>query len=496
MTEKLRYCLDAQVLQGDSRDRGIGRYSSDLARAIIKSERVQPEILLNTALKDGFYAAMTWAEALVPAKNIHVFHGLGEIIGLIPDNTRRRGHAARLYDAVVHKLNPDCVHIGAPFDGMGDNTTVGNVSVSSTTIRSATLYDLIPFQDPDLHLADIRYHQWYHERLARLRDFDLLFAISDYTRQVAVETFGFPADRVINISSDASDLFKKIDLTKAQSSKILKNYGITRTFIVHTGILEARKNVKLLVEAFAALAPSLRQTMQLVLITSVTEAQRAEITGHGRRFGLEPDDIVFAGFVPDADLVKIYNLAKLLVMPSLSEGFGLPLLEAMRCGLPVLGADATSIPEVVGDKSYLFDPYDSKELTEKLQRLLSDEHVYAAAQAHVGRQQLLFSWQTSANRCLDAIETLKAERALSKSGAVSKAKKRAARNDETVENVPAEIVVNDGHLTAEQEAKMTSGPFICLSSGSDDITCSAEMLYRSSGYYALYEQKFSPRRSM
>jgi glycosyltransferase involved in cell wall biosynthesis len=172
---------------------------------------------------------------------------------------------------------------------------------------------------------------------------------------------------------------------------------------MHTGILEPRKNVDALVRAFAQLAPDLRAAHDLVLVGAASPDQIQHVKALARTAGLDETALVFPGFVPDEDLVALYGLTRVAVMPSLSEGFGLPILEAMRCGAPVLAANRTSLPEVVGRQAYLFDPQRPADLTVKLMHMLTDIGFREAAVAWAAEQEKRFAWKNTATRAHEAM---------------------------------------------------------------------------------------------
>ncbi len=504
MVDKIRYCLDLQALQGESRHRGIGRYTRGLVEAIIRSERVEPTVLLNTALSEGFYEARDWARDIASDFNCKVFTGPDRIMGLLPDIEARERCAAILYEGFVSSLGVDWLHNSAPFDGMGDDTTIGLAADQSGAdyFKAATLYDLIPFQESEIHLLDPRYRSRYFSRLKTLCSFDLLFAISDYTRSVAIEQFGLLPEKVVAISTDTSSDFQQLNLSARTRSTVLKKYGITRPFIIHTGILEARKNVRRLIDAFSSLPISIRCRFQLVFAGKATDAQIEDLTTFSISVGLARDDLVFAGFVTDKDLAVLYNLTEVLVMPSFSEGFGLPLLEAMRCGAPVLGADATAIPEVVGSRLYLFDPHNSASLAKSLHLMLTDEGARFAAREHSRQQQARFSWRASSDRALDAVYEMRHRRGR---GLAIPALPLAATHDDFAKikkllppdhsatldpkaGWPA-IAIRDNEITPEQEDVLLRGPFALLANESQSVIGSATLKYFVDGYAQLYRER-------
>ncbi|MDV6331038.1 glycosyltransferase family 1 protein [Asticcacaulis sp. 201] len=490
----MRLCLDLQVLQGESADRGVGRYSAGLAKAILEDNRVALKLLLNTALTARFDHAVQWAEQNGHGHNICAYHGLDRIMGLIADNQRRWRFSSALYDGYVQSLDVDAIHFSAPFDGMGDDTAMGDprLDINPGIFQTATLYDLIPFEEPDLYLADARYRQWFEDRFERLKRCDCLFAISNYTRNVAIQ-YGISPDKIVAISSDTDEKFKPLTVCADDRAALLHRIGIDRPFVMHTGILETRKNVRLLLDAFAQMPQDVCRKHQIVLVANATDLQKQTLTNYAIRLGIRQDQLVFAGFLNDLDLIKLYNITELLVMPSLKEGFGLPLLEAMRCGAPVLGAKAASIPEVVGADAYLFDPRNASDLSAKMLTLLTNPAAAAAARHYVLQQQARFSWKSSADIAVTALlERWKAHERRTNAAitryyvmdAVTTPSVSPGRSGGIV-SIPL-LQIKKSDLSSVQEAAALNGPFgATFAKGLKKLCVSRELAYFCEGYGAL-----------
>ena len=168
-------------------------------------------------------------------------------------------------------------------------------------------------------------------------------------------------------------------------------------FILAVGVLQPRKNLARLVEAFAAVARSIPH--QLVLVGKEGWAHD-ELQATIARAGLG-SRIVFTGYVPDADLPGFYNAADVFVYPSLYEGFGLPPLEAMQCGTPVIAGDTSSLPEVVGDAGILVDPRDTGKIAAALADLLRDERERARLRELGFERAKRFSWEETARQTVE-----------------------------------------------------------------------------------------------
>jgi glycosyltransferase involved in cell wall biosynthesis len=173
------------------------------------------------------------------------------------------------------------------------------------------------------------------------------------------------------------------------------------TYILHVGTMEPRKNLVRLVQAFAKLRRS-RLAIQLVL-AGAQGWMYEDVLAEVERLGLE-EDVIVLGRVDAESLPALYNGARCVAYPSLYEGFGLPVLEAMACGTPIVTSRTSSLPEVVGDAGVLVDPYDVGQIAEALEQLIVDEDA-ARCYAQRGRQRAsAFSWEATARKTLQVYE--------------------------------------------------------------------------------------------
>jgi glycosyltransferase involved in cell wall biosynthesis len=176
--------------------------------------------------------------------------------------------------------------------------------------------------------------------------------------------------------------------------------------LLYSGGADERKNLLGLIQAYAALPSITRKEYQLVFAGKMPQGEIAHLKEQAHLAGLLPEELVFTGYVSDDELIQFYNLCKLFVFPSWHEGFGLPALEAMACGAPVIGSNTTSLPEVIGMVDALFDPLDVSAITRKIQQSLVDEAFRLRLQAHGRLQIKRFSWDATAKRAIAAWESI------------------------------------------------------------------------------------------
>ena len=400
----MRIALDLQGCQSASRLRGIGRYSMALAKAIVRNAGDHEVwIVLNELFPDTIEEIRHAFSDLLPQERIAVF----SVPMLTPyqGETDWRTRAALLVrEYAIAELEPDIVHVSSLFEGYVDHSLTSVKALDSDILTAVTLYDLIPYLNPERYLTDAGFKLHYYSKIEALKRADVLLAISQYCGEEASRELGIPSEKIANISSAVSDSFRTIELSEEQRRELFERYGLTRPFVMTTGIVEPRKNLEGLIVAYSKLPSEIRRRHQLFMVCQATESNSAKLRGLAQANGLAADELVLASFVSDRDLVALYNACHLFVFPSLHEGFGLPALEAMACGAAVIGSNATSIPEVIGREDALFDPRDLSQMTATMQRALSDEDFWRSLRAHAALQVLRFSWDETGRRALRAFE--------------------------------------------------------------------------------------------
>lgn len=404
----MRIVIDMQGAQTESRFRGIGRYTLSFALAVVRN-RGEHEVFL--ALSGLFPEAIepirSAFDGVLPQENIRVWYADGPVREAESGNEERRRKAELIREAFLASLNPDVVHISSLFEGFEDDAVTSVGRFDQLTPVSLALYDLIPFLNEDHYLTpNPPYAAYYYRKMEYLKSAHRYLTISEFAKDEGMLHIPVPSERFVNVSTAVGPEFRPIDVKESDKLALFNKFDLTRPFILCTGGADERKNLPRLIEAFAYLPPEVREGHQLLFAGKLSENQVAEFNEVASTFGLKREELKFAGYISDLELLSLYNLCKLYVFPSWHEGFGLPALEAMACGAPVIASNTSSLPEVVGLEVAQFDPFDPWSISTKISRALSSSEFRDKLVAHGAERAKLFSWDKTAERAISAWEDL------------------------------------------------------------------------------------------
>ena len=247
-----------------------------------------------------------------------------------------------------------------------------------------TVHDLTPLIFPEYHNWKRRiFFRFFLKRILNMADAIIVDSLS--TKKDVTAFFSFP-DKKINVVHLASSM-------KPVAGPLPSRYGVEGDYLLYVGTVEPRKNLLRLIEAF----DRLEQKLKLVIVG---------VSGWDNKavYRAANPDIIFTGYVPEEDLPKFYCNARLLIYPSLYEGFGLPILEAMKCGCPVVTSNISSMPEAAGDAALLVDPYNVEEIKNAVQKVLCDSELRGKMIDRGFRQANRFSWEKTAAETIKVYE--------------------------------------------------------------------------------------------
>ena len=335
MTATIRLAVDLQALQTDGiADRGIGRYVAALSSAFNRIDRLAAGLL---------------APELPPPLGLPPELAMGGLVQWDAASTMRTlvaggGRLARHIPApFLHcgPLDPSGLVIGPHWERLG-------------LPRVVTLHDLIPLRAPHRYLPTPAHVDRYRARAAWVAAADLVLADSEYTRSEAVELLGCDPDKVVHVGCGVSPFFTPADGTDDEHFRWYLGELEDRPFVLTIGGSDIRKGTERLISAVGLLVRA-GYDLRLLVVGELTPQWHDRLTQAASAAGMT-GRLVLAGAVGDELLRACYRRALVTVMPSLAEGFGLPVLESAACGTPALASATTALAEAAATPAATFDP--------------------------------------------------------------------------------------------------------------------------------------------
>ena len=368
--------VDVQATQSESyRDRGVARYTAELAAALWSGHRplVHSFVLNPDLLPPGSI------EPLVAS-------------GRLAYSDRGDFSAAR----VLHLMSP--IELDVPIGRMWPAA-----AVSRGLRLVVTLYDLIPEVFAERYLADPGLRRRYRTRLELVRAADTVLALSDATASDAVERLHIAEERIVVVGAAASAGYARpVAAADALVAARAAGPGLEARFVLYTAGMDDRKNFHALFRSWALLPESVRNAWQLVMVCGMNEPTRNHVVHLAREAGIE-SRLLLPGFVSDAVLQLLYQSTDLFVFPSLYEGYGLPVAEALACGARTIGSGTSSVRELLVPEA-TFDPASDDAIAAAIERALTDDATRALLDQQARREQP--SWDGVADRVAESYERL------------------------------------------------------------------------------------------
>jgi glycosyltransferase involved in cell wall biosynthesis len=258
-----------------------------------------------------------------------------------------------------------------------------------------TFHDMTFFLFPQLHTRARRVLFPLAIRFSA-RTADAIITISESTRRDSLRLLGVPPQKIFTTQLGVDPAYRPIRDSRLRE-EIRQKYGLPENFILYVGLVEPRKNLPVLIQAYrSVLGQGVRH--RLVIAGRFGWNYRQVLEEIDR---LDLQDLVsFTGYVPRQDLPIVYNLASLFVYPTLYEGFGLPALEALACGTPVITSEVASLPEIMGEAGILIPPGDGQALSQAILSVLSDQALRERMKEKGPQQAAAFTWERTARQTL------------------------------------------------------------------------------------------------
>ncbi|SRR5690554_2508825 len=354
---------------------GLGRYTRSLADALITELEIPPTLFYNRTSEASVppnWRALPQRAFRMGYKPWRMIVWQGQLLRM---DFSKLVPGAAIFHATEHLLPP-----------LRDVPTV------------LTIHDLIFKLFPEHH-KKLNYYFLNAAVPLFVRRADAIIAVSQATKNDLMRHYGTPDNKITVVHEAAAPHFRVVP--NSEVARVRAKYDLPERFLLSVGTIEPRKNLTRLVEALARLRKGDRH-LQLVVVGSkgwMFDEFFAKIEELGMQGAVR-----MLGFVPDEDLPAVFRAATVYVMASVYEGAGLPLLEAMACGVPVVSSRESSLPELGADVPRYFNPHDVDNMTEVLRQVLEDEalraHMAAQGPVRAGR----FSWQRAARETLDVYE--------------------------------------------------------------------------------------------
>jgi len=361
----------------DKQSAGVGSYSKSLCNALLSIDKKNKYVFIHNSF-NNYYKGKS--EIIIKSANNPIFYFLRKFL---------------LFPLRLYKEKFDIVH---------DTYHFFPLLFNRKTKKVVTVFDIIPIVDPKNH----RFASYVsHSLLLKwvIRRVDKVLAISDKTKQDLITYLNVPENKIVVTLLAADKQYCKIN-----NSKLIDNvkhkYGISSPYILYVGTLEPRKNVPALLEAYAKIKKKIPHKL---VIVGKKGWKYKKIFETIDRLRLN-DDVLFTGYVLNEDLPALYNGADLFVYPSFYEGFGLPPLEAMQCGCPVITSNTSSLPEVVGNGGIMVNPNNISELSKHMEMVLKNKNLRQKLIKSGLKQAKKFSWEKCARETLKVYEEVYREK--------------------------------------------------------------------------------------
>lgn len=392
----MNIAFDSTAILGPmSKNRGIGNYALSQFITMINLDKENNYFFIN------LFEDFKLSEFISECDNFeesYLYCGRDNFLLKEPNYENVIGDIIKNY---IKKNNIDVFYITSPFESsypLYKKEWFGNIKVV------ATVYDIIPYVFKDKYLTDKNTYSWYMSCIEILNWVDKCLVISKSVKDDMVKFLGFDESKISVIYGAVDNRFKKIVINENKKKEILSKFGIENRFVMCTGGDDERKNINELIIAYSRIGQDLINSYQLVIVCKLSidsMNKYLNVINNNKLSGR----VILTNFVTNDELIILYNLAHLMAFPSKYEGFGLPVVEAFACGVPVLTSNNSSLGEIAEDAAVLIDPYNTKDITrgliESLTRIDLNELIMK------GFEKLkLYQWEKVAALAIEQINSM------------------------------------------------------------------------------------------
>lgn len=377
---------------------GIQYYLLELIRAInVDNPDVDMSFYLGSKLKvkKEFYQKI----ASLPINKLY-YKPMAQSVF---DRTKNKKGFSFFFSAIALPILP-ISKAKSIFDAKTDifhQTDILSIPFSGKCKSILTVHDIIPRMFPKLFPKDV-YEPFIEIVKQNVSKAKHIVADSQNTKDTLSFFFNVKPERISVVYAGISDLYKPIEDRK-ELDNVKQKYNLPENYLLFLGTIEPRKNIVRILKAFNQVRQIVDDTKLVICGRYGWEAE--DVYAIYEELGLR-DKVIFTGYIEDSDKPAIYSGARALVFPSLYEGFGLPPLESMACGTPVITSDRASLPEIVGDAAILVDPYKVDEIADGISKIVMDEKLNKELSEKGKDRASTFSWQNTAKQTIEVYKNL------------------------------------------------------------------------------------------
>ncbi len=398
----MKILFDISPIFGGSYYRGIGAYVRSLLRHVLKKSNEDIHFLISKDYERERIEEFTkWLKDNgVDKANIHIWtpfvHGYR---GFSHENVYKVRLLELYREAVIQYIQPDVVVMVAFFDD-----SLLSVKKQCETIPvTAINYDLIPLIESTKFLKDSNFAKWYFSRLDNFSRLDAIYSISQYSNDQLKKYLSIDPSKLKVIGTGCTILNK----TKRTDVNILSKFNITKKYILFVGSPnDPRKNLNGLLIAYQQLPEKLKNRYIIVIAGKIDRQFKKMFKDTISSLGLQKEQFVLTDFVSDDELGSLYASASLLVHPAFSEGFGLPVAQAMAYGVPFACSNTSSLPEVAGRSDILFSPDNATSIANVIGKILNSEALVQDLKEYGKNRIKSFDWDLVATHLINNVRKL------------------------------------------------------------------------------------------
>lgn len=381
--------FDAQaILSVGSKNRGIGNYSTSLFSKMIDLDKANHYYCMNV-----FEEKIT-NNYIKESTNFHeIYYYSGDNLEYI--QKEYEGYYGLIVSSFIKNNNIDIFYITSPFnEGFLTYKKEWFLGAKIMTI----LYDVIPWIFKEHYLRNKDIQSWYLNRIEMIKFSDKVLAISHSAKNDFVKIFDCDSNKVEVINGAPDERFCVVNIEEDRAKTLLNKHGIYKKYLICTGGNDMRKNLDGLIISFAKVDESIRKDYQLVIVCKIDSNSKEYYMNIAKNNGVF-NDVVFTGFVDDNEIVELNNLAYAMVFVSKYEGFGLPVVEAYSCQVPVVTSNNSSLHEVGENAAILVDPFNTDDIARGITEVLTTTNVDEMIKN--GTKKLKeYNWRKVAQNCI------------------------------------------------------------------------------------------------